>query len=55
MLSYKIDYYKNKQSFITYLSKYKEEFLFYKEVNSLALCNSQIDLNSLHIIIFQRN
>lgn len=49
MLSDKKDYYeKNKQSLITYPSKYKEEFPFLKEVDSLALCNAQLDLNSAH-------
>ncbi|MCD2388685.1 hypothetical protein LRB83_04985 [Borreliella burgdorferi] len=39
---------KNKQSLITYPSKYKEEFPFLKEVNSLALCSAWIDLNSAY-------
>ncbi|MBB5141519.1 transposase [Borreliella afzelii] len=54
MLSDKKDYYeKNKQSLITYPSKYKEEFSFLKEVNSLALCNSQLDLNSAYSNFFR--
>ncbi|ACH93910.1 RNA-guided endonuclease TnpB family protein [Borrelia duttonii] len=54
MLSDKKDYYeKNKQSLITYPSKYKEEFLFLKEVDSLALCNAQLDLNSAYSNFFR--
>nr|WP_226047818.1 MULTISPECIES: helix-turn-helix domain-containing protein [Borreliella]AAU85954.1 hypothetical protein BGP104 [Borreliella bavariensis PBi] len=53
MLSDKKDYYeKNKQNFITYPSKYKEEFSFLKEVDSLALCNAQLDLNSAYSNFF---
>uniref|UniRef100_UPI000464427F RNA-guided endonuclease TnpB family protein n=1 Tax=Borrelia hispanica TaxID=40835 RepID=UPI000464427F len=54
MLSDKKDYYeKNKQSLITYPSKYKEEFPFLKEVDSLALCNAQLDLNSAYSNFFR--
>ncbi|WP_418905346.1 RNA-guided endonuclease TnpB family protein (plasmid) [Borreliella turdi] len=54
MLSDKKDYFeKNKQGLITYLSKYKEEFFFLKEVDSLALCNTQIDLNSAYSNFFR--
>ncbi len=49
MLSDKKDYYKNnRQNLITYPSKYKEEFPFLKEIDSLALCNVQLDLNSAY-------
>ncbi|WP_422850426.1 RNA-guided endonuclease TnpB family protein, partial [Borreliella afzelii] len=54
MLSDKKDYYeKNKQNLITYPSKYKEEFSFLKEVDSLALCNAQLDLNSAYSNFFR--
>ncbi|AHH05585.1 Transposase (plasmid) [Borrelia miyamotoi FR64b] len=54
MLSDKKDYYeKNKQSLITYPSKYKKEFPFLKEVDSLALCNAQLDLNSAYSNFFR--
>ncbi|WP_418906462.1 RNA-guided endonuclease TnpB family protein (plasmid) [Borreliella turdi] len=54
MLSDKKDYFeKNKQGLITYPSKYKEEFFFLKEVDSLALCNAQIDLNSAYSNFFR--
>lgn len=54
MLSDKKDYYeKNKQSLITYPSKYKEEFPLLKEVDSLALCNAQFDLNSAYNNFFR--
>ncbi len=39
---------KNKQNLIIYPRKYKEEFLFLKEVDSLALCNVHLDLNSAY-------
>ncbi|WP_210373284.1 helix-turn-helix domain-containing protein, partial [Borreliella garinii] len=54
MLSDKKDYFeKNKQGLTTYPSKYKEEFFFLKEVDSLALCNAQIDLNSAYSNFFR--
>ncbi|MBB6043316.1 helix-turn-helix domain-containing protein (plasmid) [Borreliella yangtzensis] len=46
MLSDKKDYYeKNKESFSVNLSKYKNEFSFLKEVDSLALCSAWIGLS----------
>ncbi len=54
MLSDKKDYYeKNKQSLITYPSKYKEKFLSLKEVDSLVLSNAQLDLNSVYNNFFR--
>ncbi|MCD2390001.1 helix-turn-helix domain-containing protein [Borreliella burgdorferi] len=54
MLSDKKDYYKNnRQNLITYPSKYKEEFPFLKEVDSLALCSAWIDLNFAYSNFFR--
>ncbi|ACL34043.1 RNA-guided endonuclease TnpB family protein [Borreliella burgdorferi] len=54
MLSDKKDYYKNNgQNLITYPSKYKEEFPFLKEVDSLALCSAWIDLNFAYSNFFR--
>ncbi|MCD2380478.1 transposase, partial [Borreliella burgdorferi] len=41
------------QNLITYPSKYKEEFPFLKEVDSLALCSAWIDLNFAYSNFFR--
>ncbi|WP_420025567.1 RNA-guided endonuclease TnpB family protein (plasmid) [Borreliella yangtzensis] len=54
MLSDKKNYYeKNKESLSVNPSKYKNEFLFLKEVDSLALCSAWIDLNFAYSNFFR--
>lgn len=55
MLSDKIDYYKvTKQKLNNTPAQYKKEFSWLKEVDSLALCNAQINLQTAYNNFFKR-
>ena len=54
MLNDKIEHYKSTQQTLNVTpAKYKEEFLWLKEVDSLALCNAQLNLQSAYNNFFR--
>lgn len=56
MLEDKINYYKeNKKSLQTTPAKYKKEHEYLKEVDSLALCNVQLNLQRAYMNFLEIN